>query len=124
MRGFGYFKPSMVIAMTTIAIIFVMFWLVSHRAQFEPRKRKVMQRRALRCFVLGVFSMVFYLTAYEVVADVTFAKEIYGGNPALISGDLLLLASYAGFFVLLTGAFTILGMIEYYADKAKDSTFP
>ena len=119
MRGFGYFKPSLVVVITTITIIFVMFWLVSHRAQFKPRQRKVMQRRALRCFVFGIFSLVFYLTAYEVVSDVTYAQGIYGGNPALILGDLLLLVSYAGFFVLLTVAFTILGVIEYYTEKAK-----
>ncbi len=119
MRGFGYFKPPMVIAITTIMIIFAMFWLVSHRAYFKPAKRKILQRRALSCFVVGIFSLVFYLTAYEVFADITYVKEIYGGNPALVPYDLLLLTSYAGFFVLLTTAFTILGMIEYYAEKAK-----
>ena len=82
MRGFGYFKPTLVVAITTITIIFGMFWLVSHRAQFKPRQRKVMQRRALRCFVLGIFSLVFYVTAYELVSDVTYTQGIYGGNPA------------------------------------------
>ncbi len=119
MRGFGYFKPPMVIAITTIMIIFAMFWMVSHRAHFKLSKRKLMQRRALICFVVGIFSLVFYLTAYEVFADITYVKEIYGGNPALIPYDLLMLASYAGFFVLLTAAFTILGMIEYYAEKVE-----
>lgn len=117
MRGFGYFKPPMVIAITTIMIIFAMFWLVSHRAYFKPSKRKILQRRALSCFVVGIFSLVFYLTAYEVFADITYVKEIYGGNPALVPYDLLMLASYAGFFVLLTVAFTILGMIEYYGEQ-------
>ncbi|MBE7533279.1 MAG: hypothetical protein HND44_11725 [Chloroflexi bacterium] len=49
MRGFGYFKPLLVVGLTTILIIFAMFWLVSHREQFWPRKRKIMQQRALRC---------------------------------------------------------------------------
>jgi hypothetical protein len=119
MRGFGYFKPPMVIAITTILLIFAMFWLVSHREQFKPRKRKMMQQRALRCFAVGIFSLILYLTAYEVVADMTYVREIYSGNPALIPYDLLLLAAYAGFFVSLTAAFMILGMIEYYGEKAK-----
>jgi len=119
MRGFGYFQPSMVIAITTILIIFAMFWLVSHREQFKPRKRRLMQQRALRCFAAGIGSLILYLTAYEVVSDLTYIREIYGGNPALIPYDLLLLAAYAGFFVLLTTAFMILGMIEYYGEKAK-----
>jgi hypothetical protein len=119
MRGFGYFKPSMVIAITTLSLIFTMFWLVSHREQFKPRKRKVMQKRALRCFGVGIFSLILYLTAYEVVADLTYVREIYGGNPALVPYDLLLLAAYAGFFVSVTAAFMILGMVEYYAEKAK-----
>jgi hypothetical protein len=121
MRGFSYFKPHMVIAITTILIIFAMFWLASHRAQFKPRKRKVMQRWALRCLIGGIFSLIFYLVAYEAFADITYVQEIYGGNPALIPYDLLLLAAYAGFFVLLTMAFTILGMIEYYAEKVKQT---
>jgi hypothetical protein len=70
----------------------------------------------LRRFVFGIFSLVFYLTAYEVVSDVTYAQGIYGGNPALILGDLLLVASCAGFVALLTVAFTILGMILYCAE--------
>jgi hypothetical protein len=119
MRGFGYFKPPLVIAMTTILIIFTMFWLVSHREQFRPRKRRIMQQRALRYFAAGIFSLLLYLTAYEVVADITYVREIYGGNPALVPYDLLLLAAYAGFFVSLTAAFMILGMIEYYGEKAK-----
>lgn len=119
MRGFGFFKPPMVIAITTIMIFFTMFWLVSHRAHFKPSQRKLMQRRALSCFVVGIFSLVFYLIAYEVLANITYVKAIYGGNPKLIPYDLLMLASYAGFFVLLTAAFTILGMIEYYAEKTK-----
>lgn len=119
MRGFGYFKPTMVISITTILIIFTMCWLVSHRQRFRPRQRKIMQRRALRCFAVGIFSLILYLAAYEVVADVTNAREIFRGNPALIPYDLLLLVSYAGFFVSLTAAFMILGMVEYYGEKAK-----
>jgi heme/copper-type cytochrome/quinol oxidase subunit 3 len=119
MRGFGYFQPSMVISITTILVIFSMFWLVSHREIFKPRKRRVLQKRALHCFIGGIFSLILYLTAYEVVSDLTYVREIYGGNPALIPYDLLLLATYAGFFVLLTAAFMILGMIEYYAEKRK-----
>ncbi len=119
MRGFGYFKPLLVVGLTTILIIFAMFWLVSHREQFRPRKRKIMQQRALRCFAVGIFSLILYLAAYEVVADEMNAREIFRGNPALIPYDLLLLVSYAGFFVSLTAAFMILGMVEYYGEKAK-----
>ncbi|HRQ39124.1 MAG TPA: hypothetical protein PLD25_14535 [Chloroflexota bacterium] len=119
MRGFGYFKPIMVITITTLLIIFVMFWLVSHRERFRPRQRKMMQRRALHCFAVGIFSLIVYLAAYEAVADITTAQEIFRGNPALIPYDLLLLVSYAGFFVSLTAAFMILGMIEYYGEKVR-----
>lgn len=118
-RGFGYFKPAMVIAFATILIIFVMFWLVSHRAQFRPRRRRVMQQRALRCFAGGIVSLICYLSAYEAVADITTAQKIYHGNPLLIPYDLLLLFTYACFFVSLTAAFMILGMIEYYGEKAR-----
>ncbi len=119
MRGFGYFKPTMVISVTTILIIFTMFWLVSHRQRFRPRQRKVMQQRALRCFAIGILSLVVYLAAYEMVAHITTAQEIFRGNPALIPYDLPLLVFYAGFFVSLTAAFMILGMVEYYGEKAK-----
>jgi hypothetical protein len=121
MRGFGYFQPSMVIGITTISIIFAMFWLVSHREMFKPHKRRALQKRALHSFIGGIFSLILYLTAYEGVSDLTYMREIYGGNPALIPYDLLLLAAYAGFFVLLTTAFMILGMIEYYGEKAKQT---
>jgi len=119
MRGFSFFRPQLVILITTLTLIFVMFWLVSHRAQFKSRRQRAIQRRAFRAFTLGIVSLLVYLTAYEAVSDLTKSLEIYRGNPAIIPGDLILLISYAGFFVSLTVAFMLLGMIEYYEQKAK-----
>lgn len=121
MRGFSFFKPPLVSALTTVIIIFVMFWLVSQRNLFEAQNGLKLQRRAVRCFVGGIFSLIFYLAAYEIFAHLTYSQGIYKGNPELIAYDVLLLISYAGFFVLLTAAFTILGMVEYFAVKEQQT---
>jgi len=86
----------------------------SSRDRFQNWRRPIMQRHAVRAFLGGITMLVIYLISYELVADITTAREIYRGNSWLIPGDLLLLISYAGFFVFTTLAFMLLGMTEYY----------
>ena len=115
--GLVYIPPEIVTATATLGALFATLWLFNHRHEFVAGvERTAVRRRALVSFSVGVGALLLYLVTNVLVFE-GFYGRVLGwtvNNPLRIGGDLVLLVTYAGFFVLLTRAFVLLGMLEYY----------
>ena len=119
--NFVYLGPELVTALTSLTVLFFTLWTFGHRRQFRSqRNRRLIQRRALSSFVGGVLALIAYLAATLFVTnawDYLWFGWVYGDPQRLLS-DIVLLISYSAFFVLITRAFMLLGMIEFFGRKS------
>ena len=118
--GLVYFSPQLVTAITTLACLFIILWTYGKRHSFSnPQERQSIQKRAGLSFAIGVVSLVIYLVFYFAVKT-GFYFDVLGwqsGDPQRVFGDIVLLVAYGAFFLLVTRAFVLLGMIEYFGQK-------
>jgi hypothetical protein len=115
--GLVYIPPEIVAATATLGACFTILWLFNHRHEFRAGiDRSVVRRRALVSFGVAVGALALYLVVTVLIFEGLYWRVLQwtGDNPLRIGGDLVLLLSYVGFFVLTTRAFVLLGMLEYY----------
>lgn len=113
--GLVYLPPPLVAALSTLACGFVVLTTFGRRREVADTRRR-MRRQAGLSFVGGIAALAVYLTGHYAVAnDVYFlALGWESGDLRRLAGDLILLAAYAAFFCLVTRAFMLLGLIEFY----------
>jgi hypothetical protein len=119
--NFVYLGPELVTALTSFTVLFFVLWTFGQRRQFRSqRNRRLIQRRALSSFVGGVLALIAYLAVTLFVTSawdyLWFGWEY--GDPQRLLSDIVLLISYGVFFVLMTRAFMLLGMIEFFGRKS------
>lgn len=120
--GFAYLSPPLVTAISTVACVFVILWTFGRRQQFtRARKRKSIQKQAGISFALGVAALVVYLTGHYAVAHDFYWNVLQWESDDFrrMLGDIVLLLAYSVFFVLVTKAFLLLGMMEYFGQKGQ-----
>jgi hypothetical protein len=119
--AFAKLAPSLVTTVATITTLFLVFWTFSHRGQFKDQtQRRVVQRRAMFSFGAGFASIVLYLVGYTV--KLTAAYDVWGWesqDPRHLLAEVPLLIAYVAAFALVTRAFLLLAMMEFFF---KDST--
>jgi len=120
--GFGYFSPPVITGVTTLASLFVMLWVFGKREKIvEPKAWDALPMQAVRSFVLGVVALLAYLAGYSLITN-DFYFSVLGwesDDMRRISGDLVLLSAYVGFFALVTRAFLLLGLREFLRGKVR-----
>jgi len=86
----------------------------SNRHEFEALKeRRLIQRQAWLSFAIGLLSLILYLVLNFGIYDLFYEPwEIWDARRLI--GDIMLLLSYSAFFALMTRAFMLLGMIEFF----------
>jgi hypothetical protein len=111
-----YLSPPLITALTTVITLFVIFWMFGQRQGFKTKKKQTkIRRHALFSFILGFTLLLGYFALTFGIYTLWYAPmEIYSDNPARLVGDVLMLMTYSGFFMLVTRAFTLLGMVEYF----------
>jgi lysylphosphatidylglycerol synthetase-like protein (DUF2156 family) len=114
-----YFSPELVTAVTTLVTLFIVFWTFGNRSNFSAKKRKHSIRRgAFISFVVGFLALMIYLTLNFTIYDLLYWPfEMANGESPRWLGDILVLIAYSSFFALVTRAFMLLGMIEYFGPK-------
>jgi hypothetical protein len=116
--AFQYLPPKLVTSIATLITIFVVFSTFSRRYKYKVQEYRTIKRQAWVSFILGVLSLVAYLTANFGIYELFYGPfEIYGGDPRRLIGDVFLLLTYGAFFALVTRAFMLLGMAEFYRIK-------
>lgn len=113
---FEHLSPSLITAVTTLITLFVILGLFSNRDTFkEKQKRQGIQRQAWISFVIGILAIVIYLVIHTMYLQ--YAWEPWGwgsGDPRKLFAEIPLLVAYSAFFALITRAFMLLGMIEFF----------
>jgi hypothetical protein len=114
--GWAYLSPHLVTVIVTVACLFVILSTFVQRKQYEAQKlRRSTQKKAILSFGIGTIALLIYLTLYYFVTE-GFYWEVLGWESAdarRILGDIALLLTYSAFFVLVTRAFMLLGLLEY-----------
>lgn len=117
-----WFSPRLFTTFATLVSLFMVLWTFSPRQQFRSSKKTgVIQKRAWASFGIGLAALITYLAAYYFLAS--SAYDVLGWESAdarRLIGEVLLLAVYGTFFALLTRAFVLLGMMEFFR-QAKNS---
>ena len=116
--AFQYLSSELVTSIATLITIFVVFSVFSRRHKYKVQEYRTIKRQAWVSFILGIVSLVLYLTANFGIYELFYGPfEIWGGDPRRLIGDVFLLFTYGAFFALVTRAFMLLGMAEFYRMK-------
>lgn len=113
----GYLSAELVTSVATLTVLFVVFLTFGNREVVRLAKsRRVVRRSASRSFFLGLAALLGYLFVYYGIYALLYEPfGIYDGDPRRLIGDFCLLFFYSSFFSLITRAFVLLGIMEYYA---------
>jgi len=122
---FDQLSPYLITAIATVVTLFVVLVTFADRSQFQnPRKRGVMLRNAWISFGISILSLLAYLVIHQAYRE--YAWEPWGwgsGDPRKLIAEIPLLVAYVIFFSLLTRAFMLLGMIEFFGRRdARDGS--
>ncbi|WP_153306024.1 hypothetical protein [Desulfatiglans anilini] len=113
--AFQYLSSELVTSITTLITVFVVFSAFSRRHRYQVQEYQTIRRQAWVSFLAGIASLVAYLVANFGLYELIYGPlEIWGGDPRRLIGDVFLLFTYAIFFALITRAFMLLGMAEFY----------
>jgi len=117
--GLAYFSPQLLSIISSLACLFLLLWTFGHRYQLERRRRQT-QKKAGLSFAVGLIALIIYLTVYFAVANDFYYDVLKWESDDLrrMLGDIVLLIVYSAFFVLMTQAFMLLGMLEYFGRKS------
>lgn len=115
----AYFSPQLLSIVSSLASLFLLLWMFGHRYQLE-RRRLQTQKKAGLSFVVGLVALIIYLTVHFVIANDFYFEVLKMQSDDLrrVLGDIVLLITYSAFFTLMTQAFTLLGMLEYFGRKS------
>ena len=117
---FDQLAPNLINTIATVTTLFVILVTFTGRDQFQDaNKRGAMLRNAWLSFGIGILSLIIYLVIHQAYRE--YAWEPWGwgsGDPRKLFAEIPLLITYVIFFSLMTRAFMLLGMMEYFGKKA------
>jgi hypothetical protein len=118
--AFQYFSPDLVTAVATLITLFVILSTFGRRHKYRAQKEMhLIRRHAWLSFAVGLLFLILYLVVNFGIYDLFYGPwEIWGGDPRRLIGDIILLLSYSAFFALMTRAFMLLGMIEFFGQES------
>jgi len=114
--AFAKLSPSLVTFLATVTTLFLILWTFSRRGDLKASPRRAIRRRAAWSFVAGASTLVCYLVGYAVKLANAFA--VWGWesqDPRHLIAEVPLLAAYVASFALVTRAFLLLGMLEFFS---------
>lgn len=118
----AYFSPQLLSIVSSLACLFLLLWMFGHRYQLEKKRIKT-QKKAGLSFAVGSIALIIYLTVYFAIANDFYYDVLKweSGDLRRVLGDIVLLIAYSAFFVLMTQAFMLLGLLEYFGRKVTPS---
>jgi hypothetical protein len=112
----GYLSPGLITAVATIVTLSVILLTFGKRGNFKTLKdRYLIRRQPGLSFTFGFSALLFYFTVYYGTYPLYYEPySIFDSDPRLLIGDFALLISYSCSCALVTKAFMLLAMIEYF----------
>ena len=109
---FQELSPATLTTWTTLSCIFITFATFGRRTQFgDPSRRRHYGWTARLSFAAAMLTLAFYTLTHKDLYD-----DLIPGNRALYDG--LYAALYLASFVLITRAFLVLAMLEYFPERS------
>ena len=105
-------SPAFVTSISTLATLFVILWTFSSRNELKKIKRK-----AIVSFLAGTVFLLSYMILYEFKLSAFSLWGWESEDPRHLLAEIPLLIYYAGFFSLMSRAFMLLGLLEYYRQE-------
>lgn len=113
-------SPALVSALATVVALFVVLATYGRRRHVgEPDGRTRTARAAWRSLAASLACLAAYVAVHQVYAEWAWGRWQWGsGDPRKLLVELPLAAAYVASFALLTRAFVLLAMLEYYGEEA------
>jgi hypothetical protein len=115
-----WFTARLFTTFATVVSLFLILWTFGQRHYFQSSKQKItIQKQAWISFGVGLTALLTYLAGYYFLA--ISAYDVLGWESADVRrlfGEVSLLLVYSAFFSLLTRAFVLLGMNEFFGQQS------
>jgi hypothetical protein len=114
---YNILSPPLITVVAMIVTLFVILTTFGRRDEFKGQGRRYARRQAWVSMGASIAILVTYMTIHQTYAE--YAYSVFGlgsGDPRKLFFEIPLLVSYTAFFSLLTRAFMLLGMAEFYRD--------
>lgn len=113
---YDHLSPALVTALATLVTLFVILSTFARRDTYKTGdEAPSIERRAWLSFVAGVVALTAYLVIHTVYAEYAWSAWGWGsGDPRKLLAEVPLLAMYCAWYSLITRAFLMLAMKEYF----------
>jgi hypothetical protein len=112
---FNHLSPPLISTVATVVTLFVILSTFGRRDEFRGRSRRNVRLHAWISMGVSMAALMTYMTIHQIYAE--YGYSVFGlgsDDPRKLLFEIPLLAAYTAFFSLLTRAFMLLGMAEFY----------
>lgn len=121
-KPFHNLSPALVSLLTTLTCIFLTFATFGRRIQFADRAlRRRYARSARLSFPAALVLLALYVLLPHSLYEALISGGSGGGEGGIALYDALLAALYIASFALITRAFLLLAMLEYFPEQQEPS---
>lgn len=114
---FDHLSPPLITAVATVITLFVVLSTFGRRDEFRGMGRRNARHQAWISMGVSMAALIAYITIHQIYAEYGYSGFGLGSNdPRKLFFEVPLLVVYTSFFSLLTRAFMLLGMAEFYRD--------
>lgn len=114
---YNILSPPLITVVAMIVTLFVVLTTFGKRDDFKGQGRRYARRQAWVSMGASMAILVIYMAIHQSYAEYAFSVfELGSGDPRKLFFEIPLLISYTAVFSLLTRAFMLLGMAEFYRD--------
>lgn len=118
---FDRIPPGLISTIATVVTLFVVFTAFAGRDRVTAGRRPAL-RAAWISLAVGLLCLGVYLVLHAAYAEYAWTLWSWGsGDPRKLSMEIPLAAMYVAFFALLTRAFVLVAMAEFYSDPTNPS---
>lgn len=115
-----FFSPRLFTTIATLVSLFLILWTFGQRSKIKSSTgRAKTQWQAWLSFGISISSLILYIVIYFLISNIAY--DVLGWESDDIRRifiEVVLLIFYCLFFSLMTRAFMLLGMIEFFGHKS------
>lgn len=118
---YNHIPPALIVALATVVTLFVLLSMFVGRARLRsPQVARAAVRKAAMSFAFGIAALVAYLVLHQVYLEYAWARWSWGSDdPRKLLVEVPLTLAFVAFFSLVTRAFALLGMVEYFRGEER-----
>ena len=115
---FNHLSPPLITSVSTVVTLFVILSTFGKRNEYRGSGMHTARRQAWISMGASMAALMIYMTIHQIYGE--YAYDVFGlgsDDPLKLFFEIPLLIAYTAFFSLLTRAFMLLGMVEFYRDN-------